>query len=88
MQFSDTIDTTEYLNLNSSVFSPIVSNDVKISNYLTELSSTFHSYYAKERVLDLGNQELTHARIYLINSIRIVIRNGLEVLGISSPNKM
>ena len=51
-----------------------------ISNYLSELSSSFHSYYAKERVIGLENTKLTEARIYLINSIRIVIRNGLQVL--------
>ena len=59
-----------------------------ISNYLMELSSNFHSYYAKERVVDLENKKLTEARIYLINSIRIVIRNGLQILGISHPEKM
>jgi arginyl-tRNA synthetase len=59
-----------------------------ISNYLSELSSTFHSYYAKERVIDLNNELLTEARIYLVNSIRIILRNGLSVLGISAPKKM
>ena len=59
-----------------------------ISNYLTELSSTLHSYYAKERVIGLDNIKLTEARIYLINAIRVVLRNGLNVLGISAPEKM
>jgi len=59
-----------------------------ISNYLAELSSTFHSYYAKERVIDVDNEILTKARIYLVNSIRIVLRNGLSILGVSAPEKM
>ena len=59
-----------------------------ISNYLSELSSTFHSYYAKERVIGLDIIKLTEARIYLVNAIRIVLRNGLNVLGISAPEKM
>ena len=59
-----------------------------ISNYLAELSSSFHSYYAKERVIDLENKTLTEARVYLINATRIVIRNGLKVLGVSAPEKM
>ena len=59
-----------------------------ISNYLAELSSSFHSYYAKERVIDLENKTLTEARVYLINAARIVIRNGLTVLGVSAPEKM
>ena len=59
-----------------------------ISNYLAELSSSFHSYYAKERVIDSENKTLTEARVYLINATRIVIRNGLKVLGVSAPEKM
>ena len=59
-----------------------------ISNYLTELSSALHSYYAKERVVDLTNPSLSEARLYLIDSIRIVIRNGLSLLKISAPKKM
>ena len=59
-----------------------------ISNYLAELSSSFHSYYARERVIDLDNKTLTEARIYLVNALRIVIRNGLCILGISAPEKM
>ena len=59
-----------------------------ISNYLAELSSSFHSYYAKERVIDLENKTLTEARIYLVNAARIVIRNGLKVLGVSAPEQM
>ena len=59
-----------------------------ISNYLTELSSTFHSYYARERVIDPDNKDLTDARIYLVNAIRIVIRNGLNILGVSAPDRM
>ena len=59
-----------------------------ISNYLTEISSMLHSYYAKERVVDIDNLSLSEARLYLINSIRIVIRNGLSLLRISAPEKM
>ena len=59
-----------------------------ISNYLAELSSSFHSYYAKERVINSENKILTEARVYLINATRIVIRNGLKVLGVSAPEQM
>ena len=59
-----------------------------ISNYLTDLSSALHSYYAKERVVDSTNPSLSEARLYLIDSVRIVIRNGLSLLKISAPEKM
>ena len=59
-----------------------------ISNYLNELASMFHSYYAKERVFNPEDMNLSKARLYLVNSTRIVIRNGLSILGITSPEKM
>ena len=59
-----------------------------ISNYLTELASILHSYYAKERVVDSENPSLSDARIYLINAVRIVIRNGLSLLKITAPKVM
>ena len=59
-----------------------------ISNYLSELASMLHSYYAKIKVIDLDNKSITESRVYLINAIRIVLRNGLSILGISSPEKM
>ena len=59
-----------------------------ISNYLSELSSMLHSYYAKIKVIDPESKSITESRVYLINATRIVLRNGLSILGISSPKKM
>jgi len=59
-----------------------------VSNYLTDLASILHSYYAKERVVDSKNPSLSDARIYLINATRIVIKNGLSLLKISAPERM
>ena len=47
----------------------------------------FHKYYAKNRIIN-ENLELSKARIILIEAIRITINNGLDILGISSPEKM
>ncbi len=59
----------------------------KISFYLQDLVSTFHSYYKKCRfVTDDQNQSL--ARLYLINCLRHVITSGLGILGVSAPEKM
>tara|TARA_B100000029_G_C17595434_1_gene963946 strand:+ start:1013 stop:2620 length:1608 start_codon:yes stop_codon:yes gene_type:complete len=58
-----------------------------LANYLHELASLFHKYYAHNRII-LDNQELCYARIVLIKSIKIVIFNGLKILGISCPEKM
>ena len=58
-----------------------------LSNYLHELSTLFHKYYANNRIIS-DNVELSKARLVLIKAARIILRNGLKILGISSPNKM
>jgi arginyl-tRNA synthetase len=55
--------------------------------YLQSLADAFHSFYDKQRVV-LEDLELTKARLVLIDSSRIVIANGLKLLGISTPQKM
>ena len=58
-----------------------------LANYLFDLASLFHKYYAKNRIIT-DNLELSSARIILIKAIQIVLKNGLEILGISHPNRM
>jgi arginyl-tRNA synthetase len=55
--------------------------------YLQELSEAFHKFYDNHRVLT-GEPELTQARLALISGVKIVIATGLNLLGISSPEKM
>jgi arginyl-tRNA synthetase len=59
----------------------------RISMYLMELVGMFHSYYGKHRVIT-ENQDMTRARMFLINGIRRVLRNGLTLLGVRAPEKM
>jgi arginyl-tRNA synthetase len=76
-----------------SIYPEVVENSARflephrISYYLTQLASAFHSYYKHHRIIqdDLG---LAQARFYLVQAISIVIRNGLELLGVSAPEKM
>lgn len=59
----------------------------RITFYLIELVGRFHSYYNKTRVL--GNDiELTRSRLLLLAALRDVIRDGLELIGVSAPEKM
>ncbi len=58
-----------------------------LATYLLELASMFHKYYAKNRVIS-NNEELSKSRLVFIQSISIVIKNGLKILGISAPKKM
>ena len=59
----------------------------RIAFYLQELVSIFHSYYKQHRVVT-ENQELTRARLLLLDCLRNVIASGLGILGVSSPEKM
>lgn len=59
----------------------------RIPFYLMELSSLFHSYYNKYRVIS-PEVELTKARLLLVRAIKDVIESALNILGISAPEKM
>jgi arginyl-tRNA synthetase len=59
----------------------------RISHYLLDLVSRFHGYYSRHRVIS-DDKSLTQARLFLLDGLRITIRNGFELMGISSPEKM
>ena len=58
-----------------------------ISNYLFELASSFHHFYAKHKVI-AENENLTLSRLHLVNAAKQVLNNGLDILNISCPEKM
>jgi len=60
----------------------------KLSNYSLELANTFHKFYEQCRVLDEKNKELKESRINLIQATKIVLKNTLELMGVSAPKKM
>lgn len=60
----------------------------RITYYLTDLASAFHTYYNKHRVLLDDDPDLTRSRLYLVRAVRKIIRNGLRLLGVSAPEKM
>jgi len=55
--------------------------------YLQELAEAFHKFYDQHRVLG-EDDSLTKARLCLIEATKIVLATGLELLGISKPEKM
>ena len=65
----------------------------RITIYLNDLVSNFHRYYhlgkldGKNRVVS-EDVELSKSRLWLANTIRIVIKNALALLGVSAPEKM
>ena len=58
-----------------------------ISNYLEDLAAKFHKYYANSRVIT-DDKKLSYSRLFLIDSIRIILNNGLNVLGIKAKERM
>jgi arginyl-tRNA synthetase len=58
-----------------------------IANYLQDLAARFHRFYVDCRVITNDN-DLSAARIALITATKIVLANGLKVLGISAPERM
>ena len=58
-----------------------------ISNYLEELAAKFHKYYAKHRII-MDYKKITNCRLFLIDSLRIILSNGLSVLGINAKERM
>ncbi len=59
----------------------------RIPYYLTQLASTFHGYYNKHRIVS-DDLDLTHARLCLVAALKLVLENGLNLLGVSSPERM
>ncbi|MBS1233422.1 MAG: argS [Nitrospirae bacterium] len=59
----------------------------RITFYVQELSSMFHPYYNKFRIVT-DDMVLSRARLALCEAIRMVLRDGLEILGISAPERM
>lgn len=58
-----------------------------VAHYLQELAQDFHAYYNKHKVL-VDDEDLRSARLVLSLAVKQVIANGLELLGVSAPDKM
>ncbi len=63
----------------------------RIAHYLESLAGTYHRFYDACRVLPMGDEpatELTRARLWLCEATRVVLANGLALLGVSAPERM
>ena len=59
----------------------------QVAFYLRGLAGEFHSYYNSVRVL-VPEEAVRRARLALSAAVRQVIANGLELIGVSAPEKM
>jgi arginyl-tRNA synthetase len=63
----------------------------RVARYLEELAGTYHRFYDACRVLPMGDEQptpLTYARLALCEATRQVLANGLDLLGVSAPDRM
>ena len=58
-----------------------------VAFYLKDLAACFHSYYNSTRLL-VEDAALRNARLALSCAVRVVLRDGLGLLGVSAPEKM
>jgi arginyl-tRNA synthetase len=59
----------------------------RIVFFLQELAALFHSYYNKHKVIS-EDPELSRARLWLSEALKIVLRNGLRLIGVNAPETM
>jgi arginyl-tRNA synthetase len=67
----------------------------RIARYLEDLAGAYHRFYDACRVLPQGDEQrdraamdLTTARLWLVEASRVVLANGLALLGVSAPDRM
>lgn len=60
----------------------------KIANYIHDLAQSVNEFYTKCRVIDDSNAELTKERLGLVEACAQVLRNALDLIGVSAPEKM
>jgi arginyl-tRNA synthetase len=63
----------------------------RVARYLEDTASAFHKFYDTCRVLPMGEEEpapLHSARLTLVAATRVVLANGLALLGVSAPERM
>ena len=59
-----------------------------VVTYLTELAGAFNSWYAREQIMDEKDPAGSVYKIGLTEAVSIVMKNGLDLLGIKVPEKM
>ena len=58
-----------------------------IAQYLRELAAAFHAWYNAHQFI-VEDVALREARVVLADATRVVLANGLDLLGVSAPSSM
>jgi len=60
----------------------------QIATFLIETARAFNSFYGGKKIIDTENKDTSAHRLAIAEATRIVLRNGLGLLGITAPEKM
>lgn len=60
----------------------------RIADYILSLVRLYHSYYNQTYVNNPDDPDLTNQRLGLVMAVRITLKNALELLGVSAPERM
>lgn len=60
----------------------------RICDYILSLVKVFHSYYNSSRVYNPEDLDLTNQRLGLIHAAMITLKNALDLIGVTAPEKM
>ncbi len=88
-----TTDTAKSLILKLEEFKSVISLSAQnrtvytICRYVQELAQEFHSFYNSNRVIG-EDRELMNARLALMVAIKITLKNALDILAVSAPERM
>ncbi len=59
----------------------------RIANYLLKLAQRYHKFYTEHRVLS-DDIAIRNTFLSLCEGVKIILKNGLALLGVSAPEKM
>ena len=60
----------------------------KIANYIHALAENVHAFYNECRVIDREHVDISASRLALVKASQIVIKNALNLIGVSAPIHM
>ena len=60
----------------------------KITNYIHDLAGLIHEFYTECRVIDRDNMEVSSSRLALCKASEQVMKNALNLIGVSAPERM
>lgn len=89
----ETIASTRKLILKLEEYKSLIQSSVEnravyaLCRYVQELASDFHSFYTVSRVIT-EDKSLMKARLALVFAVKSVIKNALDILAVTAPEKM